>query len=357
MTRTRPSERAAWIAAVGLLLAYVLAGLWSPPPEQPTTSHGLPASLHETGLFEPGTTRVDPANLPFSPQYPLWSDGAAKRRWIRLPEGQAIDASDPDDWEFPRGTRLWKEFSFGRRVETRYMERLEDGSWRFATYVWSSDEHDARLAPEQGVADSAPVTTNIAHDIPARSDCAACHEGRRSPVLGFTALQLSPDRDSTAVHGEPRPEGALDLPALVARGLVRGLPERALREPPRIRGVSPVARSALGYLYGNCSGCHNAKGPLASLGLDFDQRLFEPGDERVRRTAIGTPSRFQLPDVSTSFRIAPDQPEQSALLYRMSSRFAATQMPPLGTEIVDTAAVDLIKTWISRDLSNNPQRM
>ena len=47
-----------------------------------------------------------------------------KRRWISLPPGSAIDASDPDAWAFPVGTRLWKEFSFGgQRVETRYMER------------------------------------------------------------------------------------------------------------------------------------------------------------------------------------------------------------------------------------------
>src|SRR5687768_3582906 len=45
----------------------------------------------------------------FTPRYPLWSDGMSKRRWLYLPPGTSIDKSDPDAWEFPRGTRAWKE--------------------------------------------------------------------------------------------------------------------------------------------------------------------------------------------------------------------------------------------------------
>ena len=47
---------------------------------------------------------------------------------------------------FPVGTRLWKEFSLGRRLETRMLERTREG-WRFATYVWTEDGTDAVLAP------------------------------------------------------------------------------------------------------------------------------------------------------------------------------------------------------------------
>ena len=100
-----------------------------------------PQDLRETGLYaDAETLQIDPKHLAFSPQYPLWTDGAAKRRWISLPPDSAIDASDPDAWIFPVGTRLWKEFSFnGRRVETRYMERRPDGQWLYAAYAWSAD--------------------------------------------------------------------------------------------------------------------------------------------------------------------------------------------------------------------------
>ncbi len=56
-----------------------------------------PQTLRDTGLYSDfATLQVDPKHLAFSPQYPLWTDGATKRRWISLPPGSAIDASDPD---------------------------------------------------------------------------------------------------------------------------------------------------------------------------------------------------------------------------------------------------------------------
>src|SRR5688572_27295626 len=66
----------------------------------------LPQRLSETGLYRDATDlTVDARNRAFTPQYPLWTDGAAKRRWIRLPEGRTIDAARIDAWEFPVGTR------------------------------------------------------------------------------------------------------------------------------------------------------------------------------------------------------------------------------------------------------------
>ena len=58
-----------------------------------------PERLADTGLYEDGRPgRIDPRNRPFSPQYPLWSDGAAKSRWVYVPEGSTIDVTDPGAW-------------------------------------------------------------------------------------------------------------------------------------------------------------------------------------------------------------------------------------------------------------------
>ncbi|MDP9197935.1 MAG: hypothetical protein M3O07_01805 [Pseudomonadota bacterium] len=55
-----------------------------------------PENLADTGLLEPGSIDAVQAGLQtFTPQYPLWSDGAIKRRWIELPSGTAINASRP----------------------------------------------------------------------------------------------------------------------------------------------------------------------------------------------------------------------------------------------------------------------
>ena len=58
-----------------------------------------------------------------------------------------IDNSDPDAWEFPVGTRMWKEFVVdGRPVETRMIHRFGPGpdDFVFAAYVWDDDGEVAR---------------------------------------------------------------------------------------------------------------------------------------------------------------------------------------------------------------------
>jgi hypothetical protein len=316
---------------------------------------GLPRRLSETGLYDDPETRAVAAGvLPYAPQYPLWTDGAAKRRWIRLPPGTSIDASDPADWSFPAGTRFWKEFAFGRPVETRFMEKQADGSWRFAAYVWDPDGRDATLAPSRGIPALVETRAGARHDIPGVADCRACHLGRPAGVLGFDALQLSPDRDPLALHQDPVPEGGVDLSSLSERGLLRGLPRELVENPPRIPGRTPRERAALGYLAGNCSSCHGSRGPLASLGMSFEHDLAARSapDEPALRTALGRTGSFAMPGASSpAVRIAAGDPGRSAVLARISSRDAAVQMPPMGTHVVDEAAVELVEGWIHRDLA------
>ncbi|NNL36322.1 MAG: hypothetical protein HKP35_10930 [Silicimonas sp.] len=306
--------------------------------------------MHETGLYvSTDTLQVDHAHLGFAPQYPLWTDGATKRRWISLPAGDLIDASDTDAWDFPIGTRFWKEFSFdGRPVETRYMERRSDRTWLFATYAWDAHGRSAVLVGGRGIHRAYGFGDGTAHAIPAIADCGACHLSGRSPVLGFSALQLSDDRDPNALHVEPAPSPDLTLSALVERGLVLGLDATLVLAPPRTSTASATQRTALGYLHGNCGHCHNPYGPLSRLGLYLRQSA-DPG----RSAALST--TFRMPLVrppagilpGTDFRIAPGDPHLSAIPQRMAARATALQMPPIGTARVDAEAVDLINRWIT----------
>ena len=321
------------------------------PTATPFVSAPPPRLLSETGLYSPGSSTVlDAKILEYSPQYPLWSDGARKRRFIQLPAGAAIDGTRPDEWSFPPGTRFWKEFSFGqRRVETRYIERLADGSYRFAAYVWDSAQRDAVLAPADGAPAVAEIAPGVAHDVPGVTDCGSCHEGRRVPILGFNALQLSADRDPLAAHAETPPPGAVDLPELVRRGLLVHVPAELVAEQPRIAARSKIERAAAGYLFGNCAHCHNATGPLSSLGLDFDESIEQPGKgiDRFEASVVARSSRFLLPGETASVRVSPGQPSESVVLFRMRSRFPAAQMPPLGTKLVDAEGTRLVEQWIT----------
>ena len=310
-----------------------------------------PARLAETGLYAADGS-IDPRNLPYAPQYPLWTDGAAKARWIRLPEGSTIDVSDVDAWRFPAGTILWKEFSFGgRKVETRMIWRTDAGTWQFATYAWNEDQSDALLAPAEGLPDVVEIAPGRRHSIPGIADCLSCHASSPSTVLGFGALQLSDDRDPLAPHAEPLRPGMVTLRALVDFGRLDPPRPELARDPPRVRADDPVARAALGYLSANCGHCHNGAGPLARLGLSLlhDEAGERGSPEPALATARDARGRYLVPGVApeSSRVVAPGDPEHSTLLYRMESRRPSSQMPPLGTVLADEEAVRLVRAWIA----------
>ena len=237
--------------------------------------------------------------LEFTPRYPLWSDGMDKRRWLHLPAGTAIDKADADAWDFPRGARAWKEFSRdGKRLETRFIERLADGSWRYLTYAWNASGTAATLAPEEGIPE---------RGIPSRADCLACHEGAPVPILGYSAVQL------------------------------------ATSLPP-----------ALGYLHGNCGHCHN-DAALPALDLTLQQRSADPKASAARTYAslVGHASRFRPHGAANAQRLVAGHPEQSVLISRMKSRDPLTRMPPLGVSVVDEEGVALISRWIEQQIQQS----
>jgi len=243
----------------------------------------------------------------------------------------------------------------GRRVETRYIERTADGEWRFASYVWNEQGTDAVLASEHGMTVAIATARNGHYRVPGEYDCRACHEGASVPVLGFSALQLSSDRDPMAPHAEPAT--SIDLNQLVAQGLVRNLPKTLIDFPPRIDVRSPVERAALGYLHGNCGNCHSVpseSGASVPVGIVFAQQVKDSklSVEAVRRSLIGVTSRFRDRATPSATRIVePGQADASMLAVRMKSRDSRVQMPPLGTTTPDNEALVLIERWINNDIN------
>jgi hypothetical protein len=339
-------------ATAGALVAApsVVPPLGSAPSTLPPP---LPARLQDTGLYRDGSaSAVREDNLPFSPQYPLWSDGATKRRWIHVPRGTAIDASNPDAWQFPPGTKLWKEFSLGRRIETRFIERLADGSWRYATYAWNENGSDAELVPDDGAIITERNAPGGRYAIPSRADCVACHEGAAVPVLGFGALQLSSDRDPLAPHAERVHDDFVDLDRLVALGLLRNLPQSLVDKPPRIVASTPTARAALGYLHANCGHCHNDGAAVAGIDLVLAQRTGDAvqSSAAVLQSLVGHASRFHSQGADKAQRVVPGSAGTSVIAQRMQSRNPYARMPPLGVQVVDADGLALVERWIRHDL-------
>jgi hypothetical protein len=294
------------------------------PVDEATVSE-LPERLSLTGLYAPGATEsIAPDVRSFRPRFELWSDGASKRRWIWLPPGTQIDTSDMDAWQFPVETKVWKEFTRdGVRVETRLLQRLPSG-WVGVAYLWQEDGTDA-LAVPYGAIDA----LGTPHNVPASNECKGCHDGRSSHVLGFSAVQLAQP---------PEPE-SLNLDELVRLELVSHVPAA----PPRVPG-NETEHAALGYLHANCSHCHNASRPNRR-----GSRCFDPESEvdfLLRADEASSVSETSTYRTATEICIEPGQPNDSRLIDLVGRRSRFRQMPPLATEVVDTAAVALLRRWI-----------
>ena len=236
--------------------------------------------------------------------------------------------------------------------------------WTFAAYRWNEAQTDAELVPEDGFPDAAEVAPGRRHTIPSIEDCRACHDSARTEILGFSALQLSTDRDPLAPHAEPLAPGMVTLQTLLDdRVVVPNRPE-LVTMPPRIQVTDARTRAVLGYLSSNCGSCHNEESSLASLGLFLRARIAPshlapsdvpshlapsaPSHPEAVRSLLRRTAKWQIPHTAegASAFVTPGAPDLSALFVRMRSRRPSSQMPPFGTVLHDQKALDLIDAWI-----------
>ncbi len=287
--------------------------------------------LDQTGYF--GDDGMPAGDLQaFEPAYALWSDGAVKRRWVRLPPGTRIDTSDMDHWQFPIGTKVWKEFARdGVLLETRLIERYGAGpeDYWMGAFVWAADGKQATYAPD-GM-DNVGGTT---HDVPAAKLCGDCHRGDKGRVLGLSALQMAHDRPG------------LNLDRLAERGWLSDPPPAGVRYA--VPG-DPATAAALGYLHANCGHCHNENGaswPDTQMLLRLRVSESVAADTGMVRSLVGRKLQ-SFRSATYTMRVVAGDPDASALLARMKVRGSKDQMPSLATEIVDPAALAAVSAWIS----------
>ncbi len=288
--------------------------------------------LSQTGLYSDIAAKtLAPDMLAFRPAYTLWSDGADKSRWIRLPSGTTIDTTDPDHWVFPVGTQLFKEFARdGKRLETRLVERIaatgktEVDYWAGA-FLWRDDESDADF-----VKDGASDVRGTTHDVPSAERCWTCHIGEPGHALGFSALQLS------------HTLGGVNLAMLRERGLVP-----ATLADWTIPGDS-ATQKGVGWLHANCGHCHNVNGtswPDTDMVLRFGYGETDVTASKLWASTMGVRVRSYR-NAGFDVRIEPGSPDASAVFHRLSTRVDGGAMPPIATEVVDPTGTADVRAWI-----------
>jgi len=270
----------------------------------------------------------------FNPRYWLWTDGSDKERYIFLPEDSQIDTSDPDNWVYPVGTRVWKNFltpSGDMKLETRYFEKVADGAgpdfWDMKTFVW-----DAAQTGVEEVLGGMDNVLGTDHDIPSGAQCIECHSspGRADVLAGFTAIQLN-HSDTGVSLDQLNLRGSLSENISVSDAVVPS------------DGDSRYA-AALGYFLANCGTCHGNDGARAGMKLWSNVGTETFAESNVATTAVDVEGIWRM--MGATARIVPGAPAESSVLIRASSREAGIQMPPLGTEVPDDTGQATIRTFI-----------
>jgi hypothetical protein len=306
------------------------------PPEASSDADASfvgPTKLSETGLYSDFASRTLAAGIiAFEPRWPLWSDGLEKKRYLLLPPSTKIDTSAMDDWAFPIGTKVWKEFDLGDAgaLETRLLWKISDSEWFEIAYAWTSDGSDALAEPDGGV-----NALGTFHDIPSQTDCNACHANVRDVLIGVSALQLgASDGDGT-------------LAKLADAGLLTNPPST----PYDVPGTG-ATKDALGYLHGNCGHCHNSDYADPKLQQQTPMRLrllvsnVTPESAAVYSTATCLVMKHTLPPDNLIYALVPGDPDASGIPNRMGRR-DSYEMPPNCTELVDDAGVATVRAWIA----------
>jgi hypothetical protein len=297
----------------------------------------FPADLSDVGIYPdaPDLSVVPDVAIHYVPAWPLWSNGSGKHRYLVLPPDATIDASDPPAWVLPTGALMFKTFLFDdgvdgcpRPVETRVMRKASDGTWDYAVYGW---DKAGVTGQRLDIGDRVPIEVTgdegpFVHHVPARIECRACHESSWGDALGVERLQLS-----TPLGEASQPQ----LDAWWERGLLSDPVSSQI-----IEHDDEATRQVLGMFAGNCVHCHNGSGgPSSSFDLRHDVALANTIDQPTESSAS-----------ASGIRIVSGTPEQSILFLAFSGETNDPEvepMPPVGVDVRDAAAVELLRAFIS----------
>jgi len=349
--------------AAGSGLAY---GLTTNGPVQaffnmPTTFNGtMPALVSQTGIFS-DTPSMTPVGglIPYTPNTPLWSDGALKIRYLGVPGNGALLAPDEQiafaptgSWTFPAGTVFVKTFELNtdttnpnvrQRLETRLLVRDINGAVYGVTYKWRPDDSDADLlltsSNETILITNATGTTTQTWYYPSPADCLTCHTPVASYVLGVNTRQLNASQNYPAT-------GVTDnqLRTLNRLGLLNpAFDEASITNLEKLSALTNLTASlqerARSYLDANCAQCHQPGG----TGITFDARY----DTALSAQNITNyPAAYSL-GYDNACIIKAQDVWRSMIWQRINTTNNAYKMPPLARSLIDTNAVQVFTDWIN----------
>jgi glucose/arabinose dehydrogenase/mono/diheme cytochrome c family protein len=311
-----------------------------------------PPLLSQVGAFSDLAALTPyPGIVPYEINVPFWSDHATKRRWfsIRNTTDTVVYRRD-EPWTFPAGMVWIKHFdiettrgnpSTRRKLETRVLVKTANSVYGLS-YRWRADQSDADLVPETGMNDPLTITEGASQVVqtwrfPSRSECLACHTQVGGHALSFNSPQLN--RDNLYQAQTLNQIKALGDAGYFSNSVtdIHTLPKYA----PADDASQSLEWRVRSYFAVNCAQCHQPGGP--STG-NWDARA------TVEMDAASIINGIVLnPQGNAASRfVVPGDPAHSVALMRLNG--IPSRMPPVGSNVIDQSAVDLLTAWINQVL-------
>ena len=319
-----------------------------------------PQLLSQTGAFT-NLAELTPAPglVPYQVNTPLWSDGAAKKRWMALPNdgkhnsaAEEISFSENGTWQFPEGTVFVKHFEMPVdasdpsklvRLETRFLVIAENGGVYGLTYRWNDEGTDAELLPGSATrpltikqADGSELT--LEWQFPSRTQCMTCHTPTADFVLGVNTAQLNGPMTYPATGITDNQLQTWNTLGMFSREItdpVANLPRMFHLDDPN----ASLEQKVSSYLAANCAHCHRPGGVEGA----FDARYSVPMDQKNIVEAPGISRNTPAGEVL----VVPGDVANSHLYQRDAELGTGTAMPPLGKTINDDPYLGVLAEWIN----------
>ena len=328
------------------------------------------------------TTNPNSVGMPYDLSTALFTDYATKYRFVFIPEGQKAIYNEHEVFEFPIGTVLVKTFAMPEitadrsgnelLIETRLLIHREEG-WVARPYYWESPAEATLAITGKSIEN---MTTNhngedltFTYNVPKASSCTSCH--------AVVPLLQGPDDTRKAIFKPTGPKARFlnkdyDYSGLIMNQLsywalqdkLEGFPAdlELVSQAPEFNDATDLSQldgaelhdNAKAYLDINCAHCHRSEltlpeplytGSAGGSGLQVEyNRVYEdnPGKFGTCKVPVAGGHSAYSADV------VPQAPDDSYLLFRMSTNDERHRMPELGRSTVHAEGVALIRKWIEQ---------
>ena len=322
------------------------------PATTPSESGGSPAApalLSQTGAFSNlSTLQPSPGIIPYDMIEPFWSDGAAKFRWMAIPNNGSHDTPEeqitfsPDgNWDFPNGSVLIKHFELGgKRLETRFEVKGDDGTYYFLTYKWNNDQTDADLLTgsldEEVIVNGNPQIWHY----PSRAECLSCHLPEAGNVLGPKTRHLNKAITYPSTGISANQLVTLSHLGILDENITDANVGNYMAVAAKDDQSAPLELRARSYIDVNCSYCHQ---PAVDNVAMFDARITTPlENQNIIYGPVIYDEGLDDPKV-----VIPSDVAHSMLHFRINSLETGIEMPPLAKNVLDSEGIQLIADWIN----------